>query len=336
MQSLPTEKNFEESEDDQPPDKKILRATDTFPFKITPYLKKLAQQSSAVRRQFYPTPREAQVFPHTQKDPLQEDRFIKVKGLVHKYPQRVLIELTLNCAAYCRFCTRRRKVSDIQRGRLNRADVAKMMTYLQRHKEVNEVIFSGGDPLTAPTLLKEALRQFTQVPTLKIIRLHTRVPVSAPHLITPSLLKILASVKKQPLYLSLHFEHPDELTPPTLAAVKKLRQTGAILMSQTVFLKGINDNHRTLHQLFTRLTEWGVRPYYLYRCDPVQGAAHFIVPLKKEIEIVTRLRQTLSGIAFPLYTIDAPAGAGKIPVPLNFWRFDASQFTDFHHKKIKL
>lgn len=319
MKSPPAEKNYPYS----------------FPFKITNHLKSLAEKSPAVRRQFYPTSLENQVSPKAQNDPLQEDRFIKVRGLVHKYPRRVLIELTLNCAAYCRFCTRRRKVSDIKRGRLIPADIRNMTIYLKKHKEINEVIFSGGDPLTAPELLKLALQQFSQVTSIKIFRLHTRVPVSAPQLITPALLKTLTSVKKQPLYLSLHFEHPDELTPSTLAAVQKLRRTGAILLSQTVFLKGVNDNYQILYQLFTRLTERGVRPYYLYRCDPVQGITHFIVPLKKEIEIVTRLRKNLSGIAFPLYTIDAPAGSGKIPVPLNFWRFDSSHFTDFHGKRIR-
>lgn len=311
-----------------------MKLTSNLVFKITPHLKKLAEHSPAVKKQFYPSPQEDKKSPIASIDPLQEDHFIKTKGLVHKYPHRVLIELTLNCAAYCRFCTRRRKVSDIKRGQLTKKDIGKMTNYLRAHRDINEVIFSGGDPLTAPALLKEALQQFNKIATIKIIRLHTRVPVSAPHLITPTLLKILSAVKKQPFYLSIHFEHPDELTPATIRAIKKLRSVGAILTSQSVFLKGINDSYTTLYKLFTHLTELGVRPYYLYHADPVQGAAHFIVSIKKEIEIVTKLRKNLSGIAFPTYAIDAPQGSGKIPVPLNFWHFDPAHFTDFRDKKI--
>lgn len=305
-------------------------------FRVTPHLIKLAKKSAAVRAEFYPSPKEARVSKASFSDPLNEDRFIKVKGLVHKYPQRVLIELTMNCAAYCRFCTRRRKVSDLKKGQLTPNDINAIAEYLTLHPEINEVVISGGDPLTAPELLKILLKRCQGIKSIKIIRIHTRVPVSSPDLVTPSLINTLRSIKGRPLYLSVHFEHPDELTPETIAAVNKIRKTGAILLSQSVFLKGINDSFETLKELFIRLTELGVRPYYLYRCDPVEGAEHFRVPFEKEIEIMTKLRANLSGISCPLYILDAPNGSGKIPVPLNFWKFNKKSLRDFNGQKIKV
>lgn len=325
-------------------------------FKVTPHIEKLAKKSEAVNKEFFPSPEEENISAAAFSDPLNEDRFIKTKGLVHKYPSRVLIELTLNCTAYCRFCTRRRKVSDIKKGALKTSDIIVMIEYLKAHPEVNEVVISGGDPLTALDLLKLFLVKIKKLPTVKIIRIHTRVPVSNPKLVTTPLLTILKSasarfargsrcgyvegcrsaINTRPLYLSIHFEHPDELTPETIIAINKIRKTGAILLSQSVFLKGINDSYEVLYELFTRLTELGVRPYYLYRCDPVKGAEHFRVPIEKEIEIMTKLRANLSGIACPLYIFDAPEGSGKIPVPLNFWKFDRTELSDFDGKKIKV
>ena len=150
---------------------------------------------------------------------------------------------------------------------------------------------------------------------------------------------MLTSFKKitrQPLYFSIHFEHPDELTPPTIKAIRQIRQTGAILLSQSVFLKGINDSYEVLKELFTRISELGIRPYYIYHCDPTIGVEHFIVPLKKEVEIMTKLRANLSGIACPLHVIDAPSGSGKIPVPMDFWVFDQSRFRDFDGKSLSV
>lgn len=302
---------------------------------ISPHLKKLAQKSPAIQKQFYPSFREHLVSSSSLTDPLLEDKFTKTRGLVHKYQNRVLILLTLTCASYCRFCTRRRMVSDLKKGVLTKKDLDKMAVYLLKHPAVNEVIFSGGDPLTAPLLLEYAIKKMSKLKQIKIIRLHTRVPVSHPKLISPKILQIFQMIKRQPLYLSLHFEHPDELTKETVEAIKKIKKTGAILLSQSVFLKGINDSYPVLLKLFTRLTELGVRPYYIYHCDPVVGIKHFIVPLKKEIEIMTRLRAKLSGISCPVFVIDTPNGSGKVPVPLNFWGFNPHEFKDFAGKLIK-
>ncbi len=303
--------------------------------KISGHLKKLSKKNDAVRKQFYLSESELRFFQKEDSfnssgfsDPLLEEQYEKTKGLVHKYKNRVLILLTLTCAAYCRFCTRRRKVSDIEKGIISQADIQKMLAYLLKNPEIDEVIFSGGDPLTSPKILKYALKEFSRLPQIKIIRIGTRLPVSNPKFITKDLLLTIKKIK-QPVYVGIHFEHPAELTKETISACEKLRKAGAILYSQSVFLKGVNDSYEILYELFTKLIQIGVRPYYLYRCDPVQGIGHFRVPFKKEVAIATNLRKNLSGLAWPTYVIDAAEGNGKIPVPLDFWEFNKGEFKDF-------
>jgi len=305
--------------------------------KISKHIQNLAKKSEPIKRQFYPSEREKEWSKRASLDPLSEEKYKKVKGLIYKYPRRVLIELTLNCASFCRFCTRRRKVSDIKKGKLSLQDIKKMISYIHSQLEINEVIISGGDPLMAPKLLIFIMKALLKLTQIKIIRIHTRVPVSDPHFLTKELLNIFSEVSDQKtLYIGSHFEHPDEITPLTVKAVRSLRKTGAILLSQSVFLKGINDSYKVLKQLFTRLSELGVKPYYIFHCDLVRGVEHFIVPIEKEIKIMTKLRKKLSGIAFPFHAIDAPDGFGKIIVPLDFWKFEKGFFRDFHMKKIKM
>lgn len=303
-------------------------------FKTTRQIEKLAKKYPEIKRQFYLSSLEKKDKKSCQ-DPLLEEEYTKVRGLVHKYANRALILLTMNCAAYCRFCTRRRAVSDIKKGHLSEKDINNIVSYIKKKPGIREIIFSGGDPLTVPEILKIALGKITKLTQIKIIRIGTRLPVSDPNKIDQNLLSILKLVSKQPLYLMIHFEHPEEITLETISAVKKLRETGALLFSQSVFLKGVNDKYETLYNLFSKLLEIGIKPYYLFRCDPVAGAEHFIVPLIKEIEIMTKLRKNLSGLACPLYVIDAPNGSGKIPVPLNFWKFEHNAFRDFEEKLIK-
>ncbi|MFA6533721.1 MAG: KamA family radical SAM protein [Patescibacteria group bacterium] len=304
--------------------------------KLSPHLRKLVKTCPAIRRQFVPSAKEGKDEVLTSTDPLMEEHFTVTRGLVHKYGNRALVLLTMNCAAYCRFCTRRRSVSDIQKGMITPADIKKMVSYVRKHREITELIFSGGDPLTVPAILKMALRQFASLPQIKVIRVGSRLPVSNPAAVNRQVISALQEVKKQPLYLMLHFEHPAEITPATVAAVKRLQSVATMTLSQSVSLKGVNDSVKTLYELFSRLVEIGVKPYYLYRCDPVKGAEHFIVDFKKEVRIFTELRKRLSGLATPLYVIDAPDGAGKIPVPLDFWQFDATGYRDFRGKKLKV
>jgi len=304
--------------------------------KFSPYLKRLIKTCPAVYNQFTPSDKEEVDDENATDDPLLEEEHTVTRGLLHKYENRALILTTMNCAAYCRFCTRRRKVSDIKKGILTDADLDKMLVYLKKHLKIKELIFSGGDPLTVPAILKKALKKFSKLPQIKIIRIGSRLPVSNPSMVNKQVLDALKVVKNQPLYLMLHFDHPAEITKATIQAVKRLQSASTMLLSHTVSLKGVNDSFEVLYDLFSRLVEIGVKPYYFFRCDPVKGAEHFIVDIKKEIQIFTELRKHLSGLACPAYVIDAPHGSGKIPVPLNFWKFDSSGYVDFDGKKLKV
>lgn len=301
--------------------------------RLSPHLEKLTAKCPAICRQFVPSDKEEKDEQVTTEDPLLEEHYTATRGLVHKYGNRALILLTMNCAAYCRFCTRRRKVSDIEKGALSDQDIENMVKYVQAHPEIKELIFSGGDPSTVPALLKKVLQKFIKLPQIKIIRVASRLPVSNPSMVNRKLLSALKLVKKQPLYIMVHFEHPDEITPEAIKAVRKLQKVSTMLLNQSIFLRGVNDNEEVLFELFSRLVEIGIKPYYHYRCDPVRGAEHFIVPFKREVEIFTKLRKRLSGLATPMYVIDAPNGAGKIPVALNFWSCDQGKYRDFNDKE---
>lgn len=309
--------------------------------KISPHLQKLAAKYPEIKRQFVPSSDEGvskdedeppSPPPQSFFDPLIEEKFTPVKGLIHKYGNRALVLLTMSCAAYCRFCTRQRTVSEIEKGKITEADLEKIVEYVKKHPEIKEVIFSGGDPLMVPQTLIAALKKFSSLPQIKIIRIGTRVPVSEPSLVKDDLLSAFHKVK-QPLYVMIHFEHPAEITPETVAVIGKLRKAGAILFSQSVFLKGVNDKVEVLEELFSKLVEIGVKPYYIFRCDPVEGSESFWVKPEKEVEIATELRKRLTGLANPTYVIDTPDGSGKIPVPLNFWEFKLTSYKDFNGKE---
>lgn len=304
--------------------------------RLSPYLKNLTIKCPAIYRQFVPSGKEVKDEMVTSDDPLLEEHYTVTRGLVHKYGNRALVLLTMNCAAYCRFCTRRRKVSDVERGFITDKDLDNIVKYIKTHSEIKELVFSGGDPLTVPLILKKALLRLTRLPQIKIIRVGTRLHAVNPTMVNKQVIDALKTVKKQPLYLMVHFEHPAELTKETIAALKKLQKVSTMLLSQSIFLKGVNDDVKILEELFSELVELGVKPYYLFRCDPVKGAEHFIVDFKREVEIFTQLRKRLSGLATPLYVIDAPNGAGKIPVPLNFWKFDHENYRDFNCKKLRV
>ena len=278
--------------------------------KITPHLQKLIKKYPAIKKQFIPSKYELSNQAGSD-DPLFEEKYTVTRGLIYKYPNRALILLTLNCAAYCRFCTRRRSVSDIKKGILTERDLDSMEKYLRRHPEIKELIFSGGDPLTVPLLLKKALKRFCQLPQIKIIRVSTRLHVSDPKQVDSKVLSALKIVKRQPLYLMVHFEHSNEIIKPTIKAIQKLQTASTMLLSQTVSLKGINNFVETLCKLFTRLIEIGVKPYYFLRCDAVKGAKHFMVDREKEKMIFTGLRKRLSGIACPIFVKDSSDRSSK-------------------------
>jgi lysine 2,3-aminomutase len=266
-------------------------------------------------------------------DPLREKEHEVMPAMVNKYGNRVLCLLTAECAAYCRFCTRRRLVSDIKRSRIDKSHVDTWADYLSAHPEVREVILSGGDPfIVDDELFDYAFCEISSLDTIKVIRIGTRMPVSDPALVSNAKLNSIGRIA-QPVYVGIHFEHPAEITRETVRCCKKLMSSGAILYSQTVFLKDVNDDYQTLYDMFTGLLDIGVRPYYIYRCDAVPGAMHFQVDPARERHIMTMLKERLSGLACPTYVIDAPDGSGKIPVPLEFWNADMTLYTDFEGRK---
>lgn len=301
------------------------------------YIENLVSQDPAIARQFVWDDAELISDVSEAADPLMEDEYMAVRGLVHKYPNRALLLLTAQCATYCRFCTRKRMVSHVERGRIRKADVDEWKRYFKEHPEIRDAVMSGGDPLFVSTeLFSYVIETLASVESLKVIRVGTRVPVTDPMLVTDQKIDILKRIP-QTLYIGLNFEHPKEITPEVREAVKKLQSTGGQLYSQSVFLKGVNDDYDVLYELFTELFEMGVRPYYIYRCDPVEGVSHFRVDFEKEREIMTRLRSTLSGLACPTYVIDTPYGHGKVPVPLAYWDCLPETYTDFNgveHKRI--
>ncbi|MEI8067742.1 MAG: KamA family radical SAM protein [Candidatus Shapirobacteria bacterium] len=265
------------------------------------------------------------------KDIFFEDKFTPVKGLIRRYENRVLIELTMKCPMDCEFCFRKWKKQE-KRESLTKKDIDKIIQYIKNNKEITEVILSGGEPLMVVDLLEYSINKLKVLEQIKIFRIHSRAVLTAPLLVSEKFLKILRQKYEQIIYLSIHINHFKELNLEVEKAIEKIRKTGVILYSQSVFLKGFNDSVEVLEKLFPRLIELGVRPYNIYHCNNIDGIKHFIVPLKKEIEIMTELRKKISGFACPTLIIDAPENANKIPVPLNFWKTNIDSFSDFDGK----
>ncbi len=306
--------------------------------KITPYLRSIAVSTSIANQ--YNISESEPFTDDTYNDPLHEDDHEVVKGLVHKYSNRALIKVSYQCAAHCRFCTRIRQIGNAE-GTLTGDNINNIITYLHQHPEIDDVILSGGDPLYTAKLTYQLLQQLKEIHSIKVFRIGTRLPLQLPEAFQSdaiqSLLSLIDEIAKQrPLYILLHINHPDELTTQALATIAMLRSHKVTLLSQTVFLKGINDSYETLYKLYTHLHHSGVIPYYLYHCDAVKGIQHFAVNIEKEKEIATQLTATLSGIACPTYIIDIEDGHGKIPVPLNFINETSGTIVDFNNRKHQL
>ena len=296
-----------------------LSAPDKFRVDITPYFISLIDPddpNDPIRRQVIPLGREQQAFTAMMEDSLAEDRHSPVPGLVHRYPDRVLMLVTTQCASYCRYCTRSRIVGDPTQN-FNRKDHEAQLDYLRRTPQVRDVLISGGDGLTlAPKLFESILRGLREIPHIEIIRIGSRVPVFLPQRIDDELCATLE--KYHPLWINLHFNHPNEITPEVSRAVDKLTKAGLPVGNQSVLLAGVNDCVHIQRALVHRLVENRIRPYYLYQCDLVEGSGHFRTPVGKGLEIMEGLRGHTSGYAVPTYVIDAPGGGGKIPVMPNY------------------
>ena len=285
------------------------------PLGITPYYASLLSADDPeqpLRRTMVPTVNEFLRMDGESDDPLGEESQSPVPGLVHRYPDRVLLLLLDFCSAYCRYCTRSRMVGHgaIHAGR---ARLEKAIEYIRKTPSVRDVLLSGGDPLTlSDDRLEWVLVRLRQIPHVEIIRIGTKVPAVLPQRITPKLVRMIR--RYHPLWMSLHFTHPEECTPETERACNMLADAGIPLGSQTVLLKGINDSVHTMKELVHHLLRMRVRPYYLYQCDPISGSGHFRTPVEKGLEIMRGLRGFTSGYAVPTYVVDAPGGGGKIPL----------------------
>jgi lysine 2,3-aminomutase len=295
----------------------IRRHTGSLPVGITPYYLTLFDRddpAQPIRRTHIPVNGEYLRAPGEADDPLAEDHDAAVPGLIHRYPDRVLFLTTGFCSTYCRYCTRSRMVGEAGgEYQFSVPQWERAIAYIEAHPEIRDVLLSGGDPLTlADEKLEWLLSRLRAIRHVEFLRIGTKVPVVVPQRVTRSLTAILR--RFHPLWMSLHFTHPDELTEEVREACARLADAGIPLGSQTVLLKGINDDVAVMKRLMHGLLMARVKPYYLYQCDPISGSAHFRTTVEKGLEIIRGLRGHTTGYAVPTYVVDAPGGGGKVPL----------------------
>lgn len=292
-----------------------LSAPHRFRVDITPYFAQLMDPTDVncpIRRQVIPLGRELQPFDGMMVDSLAENAQSPVPGLVHRYPDRVLMLVTTHCASYCRYCTRSRIVGDFDQTPGPDA-LAVQIRYLKQHPEIRDVLISGGDPLTLSDLaLERLLTELRAIDHIDIIRIGSRVPIFLPQRITPALCQRLRQF--HPLWINVHANHAKEITDEVAVALARLADVGIPLGNQSVLLAGINDSVEVQRQLIHKLVKNRVRPYYLYQCDLVAGAGHFRTTIAKGLEIISHLQGYTSGYAVPKYVVDTPGGGGKVVV----------------------
>ena len=293
----------------------VLLAGSKLALAVTPHYFNLIEWDNPgcpIRRQVIPRIEEGYDSPFDMADPCGEDTSMPVPGLVHRYPDRVLFLVTDRCASYCRYCTRSRVVSGVGEQELV-TDFEEAYRYLEKHTEVRDVLLSGGDALLlSDSKLEGILKRLRGIPHIEFLRIGTRVPIFLPQRITPELCAMLR--KYHPLWMSVHVNHPRELTTEVRDALGRLADSGIPLGNQSVLLVGVNDDPAIMRELVHKLLLCRVRPYYLYQCDLIRGSSHLRTPVAKGIEIIESLRGFTSGYAIPQFVIDAPGGGGKVPV----------------------
>ncbi len=293
----------------------ILLSGTKLALSVTPHFFNLideADPEDAIRRQMIPRIEETLYAETDMADPCGEDSHMPVPGLVHRYPDRVLFLVTDRCAAYCRYCTRSRVVSGAGEQELE-IDFEAAFRYLEEHTKIRDVLLSGGDPLLfSDQKLEKILSRLRSIPHIEFLRVGSRVPIFLPQRITPEFCQMLQ--KYHPLFLSIHVNHPRELTIEVKEALERLANHGVPMGNQSVLLRGVNDDVETMRVLVHKLLMCRVRPYYLYQCDLIQGSSHLRAPASKGIEIIEGLRGHTTGYAIPQFVIDAPGGGGKVPV----------------------
>jgi lysine 2,3-aminomutase len=294
---------------------KAIDAPRLFKFGITPYFTNLIDpwnENCPIRRQVIPRIEEIMIATDEIVDSLGEEDHSPIPGLVHRYPDRVLMLVNTQCASYCRFCTRSRLVGD-PHNQYNGKSYQMQIDYIAANPAIRDVLLSGGDPLILPLkVLESILKRLHDIPHVEVIRIGTRVPIFLPMRIDQELCHTLR--KYHPLWMNIHVNHPQEITAESKQALSMLSDSGIPLGSQTVLLAGINDCPQVMKSLFLTLVQNRVRPYYLYQCDQVPGSSHFRTSIGTGMEIMENLRGHTSGFAIPTYVIDAPAGGGKIPI----------------------
>ncbi|RDU24745.1 lysine 2,3-aminomutase [Anaerosacchariphilus polymeriproducens] len=300
--------------------KDIQETIDIFPMSITPYYLSLIDskdyKNDPIFKQAFPDKRELHIAKYDMLDPLAEDKDSPVSGITHRYPDRVLFHISNVCAMYCRHCTRKRKVGD-KDCIPSREQMEQGLDYIRNTPVIRDVLLSGGDPfMLSDELLDWILGELNKIEHVEVIRIGTRIPVVLPFRVTDNLVNILK--KHGTVWINTHFNHPKEITNSAKEALRKLAFAGIPLGNQSVLLADINDCPRIMKRLVHKLVENRVRPYYLYQCDLSEGLEHFRTSVGKGIEIMESLRGHTSGFAVPTYVIDAPGGAGKIPVMPNY------------------
>lgn len=298
----------------------LQKTFDKFPLSITPYylsiIDKANYENDPVFKQAFGSVAELTTLQSEHADPLSEDKDSPVKGITHRYPDRVLFHVSNICSMYCRFCTRKRKVGDVDFVP-SKDQLSAGIEYIKNTPQVRDVLLSGGDPfMLSDEKIDWLLSEISQIPHVEVIRIGTRMPVVLPYRITDKLVSILK--KYQPLWINTHFNHPNEITTSAKEALAKLADGGFPLGNQSVLLADVNDCPRIMKSLLHKLVQNRVRPYYLYQCDLSEGLSHFRTPIGKGIEIMESLVGHTSGFARPAYVIDAPGGGGKIPVMPNY------------------
>ncbi len=279
----------------------------------------IERRDDPLGRQFLPDPAELEILPHENPDPIGDDAHQAVKSLIHRYPDRALLKLTSVCPVYCRFCFRRERVGAGTEGLLDAHALDAAFAYLAAHREIWELIVTGGDPLAvSPRRLAELCARLKRLDHVKILRFHSRVPALAPERVTKELIAALRASEKT-VYVAVHANHPKELTQKARAAIALLVDSGIVLVSQTVLLRGVNDEVETLAALMRAFVENRIKPYYLHHADLAPGTSHLRVPLEEGRDLVRALLGRLSGLCQPVLVVDIPGGHGKAPAGPNYW-----------------
>ncbi|MGI9404422.1 MAG: lysine-2,3-aminomutase-like protein [Hyphomicrobium sp.] len=295
----------------------VARVAERYAVAIPPAMAALIDPADAndpIARQFIPDVRELDRHPSEDADPIGDNAKSPVPGIVHRYPDRVLLKLVSICPVYCRFCFRREMVGPGKSTRLSDAELAAALTYIHAHSEIWEVILTGGDPFVlSPRRIAEVTAALSEIPHVKVLRWHTRVPAVAPERINNALIEALRSPTKT-VYVALHANHPREMTVVARAACARIIDAGIAMVSQTVLLKGVNDDADTLEALMRSFVEARVKPYYLHHGDLAPGTAHFRTTIAEGQALMRALRARLSGLALPTYVLDIPGAYGKVPI----------------------